>query len=114
MRLLALALVVSLLGAGCAVYPQDRRRNLTIAATSAVVGVGLMVGSSQIALDCDGQGQDQCDDPGLGLVIAPLGVVALIVATGFVAASVGPGAPRSKPADVACARAIEDVLAWSK
>ena len=112
MRLLALALVVALVGAGCAVYPQDRRRNLTIAATSAVVGVGLMVANSQIGLDCDGQGQDGCDDPGLGLLIAPLGVAALIVATGFVAASVGPGVPGSKPTDVASARAIEDVVAW--
>ena len=112
MRLLALALVVALVGAGCAVYPQDRRRNLTIAATSAVLGAGLMVGSSQIG-SCDDM-ERQCDDPCVGLVIAPLGAVALIVATGFLAASVGPGAAGSKPTDVASARAIEDVLAWSK
>ena len=112
MRLLALALVVSLLGAGCAVYPQDRRRNLTIAATSAVVGVGLMVASRQ-AGSCDDT-QGHCGDLRSGVVIAPLGAVALIVATGFLAASVGPGAAGSKPTDVASARAIEDVLAWSK
>ena len=112
MRLLALALVVALLGAGCAVYPQDRRRNLTIAATSAVVGVGLMVASSQIG-SCDDM-EGHCDDPRPGMIIAPLGVAALIVATAYLAASVGPGAPRSKPTDAASARAIEDVLAWSK
>lgn len=113
MRLVTLWLVVSLLGASCAVYPQHRRRNLTIAATSAVVGAGLMAASSQIGLDCE-ETQGQCDDISSQLVIAPLGVLAFIIATGFVVASVGPGVARPAPTDVADARAVEDAIAWSK
>ena len=113
MRALTLWLVALLLGAGCAVYPQQRRRNLTIAGTSAVVGVGLMMASNQAGLDCD-ETQGQCDDPRFGMVMAPLGVLAFIIATGFVVASVGPDLPGPTPADVADGRAIDDVMAWSE